>query len=58
MSDKIYLFFVVNSVKQCMVIPGWTFPSMRFQFENCVDVLNVDFGSVISWTVGMGGQRL
>lgn len=26
-------------------------------FEKCVDVLKVDFGSVVSWAVGMGQGR-
>lgn len=42
-----------------MVIQGWTFPSMRFEFENRVDILNVDFGSVSILDSGDGaGQRL
>lgn len=45
--------------KQCMVIQGWTFPSMWFKCENCVDRLNVDFGSVSILDSGDGaGQRL
>lgn len=59
------LLFVVKGentgiiVKQCMVIQGWTFPSMGFEFENRVDILNVDFGSVSILDSGDGaGQRL
>lgn len=69
MSVKIYLFFCSKQrktwqntgivEKQCMVIRGWTFPSMRFKFENCVDILNVDFGSVSILDSGdVAGQRL
>lgn len=42
-----------------MAIQGWTFPTVGFEYENRVDILNVGFGSVSILDSGDGaGQRL
>lgn len=33
-------------LEQCIIMQGWIFPFKGSDFENCVDILNEDFGSV------------
>lgn len=42
-----------------MIMQGWIFPFKGFDFKNCVDILNVDFGSVgiLGSRVGAGRGR-
>lgn len=46
-------------LEQCMIMQGWIFPFKGFDFKNCVDILNVDFGSVgiLGSRVGAGRGR-
>lgn len=39
-----------------MIMQGWIFPFKGFDFKICVDILNVDFGSVgiLGSRVGVG----
>lgn len=46
-------------LKQCMIMQRWIFPFMWFDSENCLNILNVDFGSASILDSGDGaGQGL